>query len=86
MGKAHPDYLLAELDLPQLADWKRFYARRPFGSYRDDLRQFVLLKYFMASQGGGGDLPSTIYPYFASDEELAEMLEAYQRADAEIEE
>lgn len=64
--------------MEQLNGWRQFYLRNPFGGYRADLRQLVMIHYLMASRGGGtGEPPHPIYPYLDREEDLADLLDYY---------
>ena len=74
----HPEHLVDRLTMDQINGWRQFYLRNPFGAYRADLRQLVLIHYLMASNGGGsGEPPHPVYPYLDNEEDLAVLLDYY---------
>ncbi|WP_345095820.1 hypothetical protein [Bremerella cremea] len=69
---------MARLDTEQICGWRDFYLRNPFGMFREDLRNMVLIHYILGAQGGmSGDPPNPLFPYLDSLDELQQLAEEF---------
>jgi hypothetical protein len=88
-GCESPTSLATRLSIEDFVLWSRYYDAEPWGAFRDDLRAAANTFLQCGSFGPTDEAPSLIFPYFRSENDLAERIakhkEASKRALEEIE-
>lgn len=85
---AHPDELLDHLTLAQFRDWEEYYDQEPWGEWRADARQGVMLRYLLRPHEKYqlSALPDVMWPYFdpLRGDDAAELKAFMERFDAAV--